>query len=907
MEINKNLLWLETGEKGEKGMALTVRFTGRIGESAGMGLLLTGPDGYRLEQKLFLTEEKEAVFFCPGVNLWDPEHPFLYHAAVTLECGEKILAVREENIGFRTLEKAGQELLWNHTPLKLRGICYRERKEDREGTKKDLELFAAAHINFLRSIYGPFSGYLLQLCDEMGFLAEDTAPFYEVGQEKPALQDLPHCREEFLKPVKRLLEDGCHVSVLIWSLGHDCAWGANFRAAAEWIRVQDPLRPLTFHLPMSIPEEEEQMDIWPVHYIDWRQPFDVCFDQMVIFHTPGAENEIGYMTAQADYEVPVLHEVWSPVACHNRDEILHDPAVRRFWGESISRFWEKAYRTSGCLGGAVLAGTDEDGRFEGMGKYEWGILDREHKPKPEYRELRKAYAPAAVLSSRLEGEELTLEVENRFLFTDLSVCRLFVNNREVRDMLVQGKNGSERRTDGLTGEPGGRQKVTVRLPGAGKQTAAGERMEIRFESRDNGRCYGEYSLIRRGERKAEEGSGPENKGKAEAFSIRQQEEDTLLIGNRIFTFLFSRKDCLLREASIKGRRVLAGGPMLNCTGFLPGDWKGKTIDAKQDGEKVLVTITGSYEGTIDVRFLLTLSPDGTIDTSYEVLRLYRHMPHKVKAQIGISPGGLLEKGGSWLLAEGLETFCCTDAEGAKARMSLAADAPWQSWHHICEAVITDQKGLGVAVYSDGSDSVRLQKDPMLSPEAVVNDRDGRMHFTGDWHRMEDACGNYRGTETLSRKKGDCMHLSFMGTGIRLYGPLDINYGMCRICLDGQEAEIAGQYPDKVDFPGMSRGYEKRYGVLLFEAHGLPEGEHSLTVTVLGEAQEGAQNTYTSIDYAVVEGIRYPEGIRLHVNQDYNYPRLVRGCYMRPAAELVPGRKETFRIRLLSGGEKGEWK
>lgn len=53
-----------------------------------------------------------------------------------------------------------------------------------------------------------------------------------------------------------------------------------------------------------------------------------------------------------------------------------------------------------------------------------------------------------------------------------------------------------------------------------------------------------------------------------------------------------------------------------------------------------------------------------------------------------------------------------------------------------------------------------------------------------------------------------MHLSFMGTGIRLYGPLDINYGMCRICLDGQEAEIAGQYPDKVDFPGMSRGYEK---------------------------------------------------------------------------------------------------
>ena len=71
------------------------------------------------------------------------------------------------------------------------------------------------------------------------------------------------------------------------------------------------------------------------------------------------------------------------------------------------------------------------------------------------------------------------------------------------------------------------------------------------------------------------------------------------------------------------------------------------------------------------------------------------------------------------------------------------------WMKGC-LLYTSQKGFGVAVYSDGSDSVRLQKDPRLSPEAVVNDRDGRMHFTGDWHRMEDACGNYRGTETLSR-------------------------------------------------------------------------------------------------------------------------------------------------------------
>lgn len=66
MEINKNLLWLETGEKGEKGMALTVRFTGRIGESAGMGLLLTGPDGYRLNKSCFLQKKKKLFFSARG-------------------------------------------------------------------------------------------------------------------------------------------------------------------------------------------------------------------------------------------------------------------------------------------------------------------------------------------------------------------------------------------------------------------------------------------------------------------------------------------------------------------------------------------------------------------------------------------------------------------------------------------------------------------------------------------------------------------------------------------------------------------------------------------------------------------------------------------------------------------------
>ncbi len=94
-------------------------------------------------------------------------------------------------------------------------------------------------------------------------------------------------QKEFETAAEELLVNGSHTSVLLWSLGHDCAWGVNFGIIRDRIRELDDIRLMTFHLPMSIPEEEPQMDVWPVHDIDWRLPFDKTYDQMVIFHTPG--------------------------------------------------------------------------------------------------------------------------------------------------------------------------------------------------------------------------------------------------------------------------------------------------------------------------------------------------------------------------------------------------------------------------------------------------------------------------------------------------------------------------------------------------------------------------------------------------------------------------------------------
>lgn len=787
----QKLIWLDTAENPEGQMELIIKYRGSTSkENVAAFLEIRDKSSVLVKEKGELRQDtarvKTAVFKCQGVQCWTPDNPAVYQVNIVLELSdksnEKTYIRHGQKLGFRSLKRQNQQVFWNHKPVKLLGICYREPDSKMENWETvlrcDLELFKAAHINFIRSIYYPFSEKMLELCDEMGFWVENTAPFYELGQTKKNISELPHMQKEFETAAEELLVNGSHTSVLLWSLGHDCAWGVNFGIIRDRIRELDDIRLMTFHLPMSIPEEEPQMDVWPVHDIDWRLPFDKTYDQMVIFHTPGAENEIGYMIADAEYPVPVLHEVWSPVVCHNRDEIQRDPGIRDFWGKSIRTFVEKSARTPGCLGGVVLAGVDEDGSFEGLKEYEWGILDVNHNPKPEYYHLKNAYE-AASKETYVEWEN-----ENSAVETKINCFR-----------------------------------------------------------RQNEICNINWKI--------------------------QWTEDALHIENDNIFYIFSRKKCLLKEAGLiqkQGKKVLIkGGPFLNTAGFLLGKWIGRSLEicSVDEAENVQIKISGTYENTLDICFYLTLFQNGILETAYEVQKLFRHMPHRVKAEIGISSGGLGEKGGAYYVTE------------------------------------PDR----VRMVSQGC-KVRLEPAPELTEGAIVNNLDPRINYVGNWIKMEDYCGNLNGSETLSNTAGDYAELSFTGTGITVYGSWDILYGMCNVYLDGELwKKDVSQYPPKVDFPGMSRGYEKRYRQILAEVHGLEEKKHTLRIEVTGTKEAKAQNTYTSIDYAVLEGSSYTGGFKMNIAVDFNYPRMVRGCVRRPDVKLIPGVRESFRIQMLLEEDK----
>lgn len=770
----------------------------------------------RAEQEV-TQEEPEALFTmeAPGVRAWSTEEPTLYALTIRICQGEETVQELVRRVGFRTVRTEGKRVLWNEKPLKLRGLCYREPLgAPEELLRKDLELFRAAGVNYLRSLYYPFGGRVLELCDELGILTEQSASAYQVGRGCRASQNLPDCRARYAEQFSELLKSSrSHVSVLLWCVGTESVWGGNFRLCAQMARALAPSQLWNFSYPMTIPQEDIQPDVWSVLYADWRQPLDVMYDHMEIGHANGSDNEIGYVTGcSRREEKPVLHEVYAHLPCYNREELLRDYGVHDFWGESIARFQEKMERTPGALGGSVMAAYDEDGSFskflEACG---WGILDTGHEPKPEYHHLKMAFTGGA------------------------------------------------------------------RAPKAGPLENSG--------------------------------AGPR---KERTDATIEEHEEFFLCRAAELAIQVSKRTGLVSGVWRDGEKLIESGPYLHVAKLSPGAWTPKRPGVKAVPGGVEIAMGGSFEILGDVSFRVTLRADGELYTEYAVTDLKCPMPPQVKAQIGLDPGGLDEFGISYLLPAGMDTLSWTRRglweeypDGHPGRQSGTAKADCRTdfesmKRDILSAEVSGEKHA-IRIEPGERCSIRMKEE--AAEDCVADDRDASIRWRGSWLLMDDAGGNYQGTETLSRTAGDSMEYTFQGTGVRLLGPADHIGGLYRVTLDGTEiADRGSSFVKPVDIAAASRGYEKRYGVCMADVQGLLEGSHTLCLEVLGEKAPGGNDTWVSVDCIEVNRGAQSGRIRMILNSGYNYTRLVRGNYMEAPVRIELGKRYGIRMRLTDKEE-----
>jgi len=187
---------------------------------------------------------------------WTAEYPHLYTLLMTLrdEQGD-VLELIPQRVGFREVSIEDGRYRLNGEPLLIRGVNRHEHDPDtghvvdRAAMLRDIQLLKENNFNAVRTAHYPNMPAWYDLCDEYGILVWDEANIesHGMGYWKHCLAKQPEWIPAHVDRVERVLErDKNHPSIVAWSMGNESGDGEAFRVCMEWMKANDPTRPVHY-------------------------------------------------------------------------------------------------------------------------------------------------------------------------------------------------------------------------------------------------------------------------------------------------------------------------------------------------------------------------------------------------------------------------------------------------------------------------------------------------------------------------------------------------------------------------------------------------------------------------------------------------------------------------------------
>lgn len=191
-------------------------------------------------------------------QLWNAENPYLYTLILTTN-NEAI----EEHVGIRSIRIDNQVVLLNDQPFVIHGVNRHDSDPvtgpviSTEQILTDLRVMKKHNVNAIRTSHYPNAPRFYDLYDRLGFYICDEADneshgtssvlthedenVHEVWNSRIA--DNPEWIEATVDRTRRVVErDKNHASVVIWSMGNECAYGCTFEKALAWTKAFDASR-----------------------------------------------------------------------------------------------------------------------------------------------------------------------------------------------------------------------------------------------------------------------------------------------------------------------------------------------------------------------------------------------------------------------------------------------------------------------------------------------------------------------------------------------------------------------------------------------------------------------------------------------------------------------------------------
>src|SRR5712692_4571123 len=184
------------------------------------------------------------ITFDAALTLWSPDNPKLYDVAIEAET-ERV----QDQIGFRSVETKGEEILLNGRPIFLRGVCIHEeapfrggRAYSREDAQTLLGWAKELGCNFVRLAHYPHNEFMVREADKLGIMVWSEIPVYgTILWENSAT--LENARNQLREMIAR---DKNRAAVIVWSMANETPVGdarlSFLKKLIEHARSIDPTR-----------------------------------------------------------------------------------------------------------------------------------------------------------------------------------------------------------------------------------------------------------------------------------------------------------------------------------------------------------------------------------------------------------------------------------------------------------------------------------------------------------------------------------------------------------------------------------------------------------------------------------------------------------------------------------------
>lgn len=236
---------------------LTYRIPVDNGKGAMLNVSLEDADGNVLMSREVSVSSDEVTgkMTVGNAKPWTAETPYLYTLCVELKKGNTVLEALTQKVGFRHIEITDGQLCVNGQPILIKGVNRHEMDPDGgyvvsiERMEEDIKIMKKLNINAVRTCHYPDDPRWYDLCDKYGLYvtAEANIESHGMGYGKNTLAK----RADFAKMHMERTEGNVvllknHPSIIVWSLGNEAGYGANFERAYDWIKSYDITRPVQY-------------------------------------------------------------------------------------------------------------------------------------------------------------------------------------------------------------------------------------------------------------------------------------------------------------------------------------------------------------------------------------------------------------------------------------------------------------------------------------------------------------------------------------------------------------------------------------------------------------------------------------------------------------------------------------